>query len=74
MKSKTLSDPKSHLPEVFYTSPEHASTIFTRAQLKETLLYTGGFIMACGTRFDIATKHLGVGVYSISLKQHVYNY
>lgn len=45
-----------------------AKATMTRNQLKETLLATDGWVMACGRIWDIRSKHLGAGVYSVYLK------
>ena len=56
------------LPKNFYTMPEWASMTIDKKELKELLLNTGSDIIACGRLYDIITKHLGAGVYKISLK------
>jgi len=48
--------------------PHNATTTVTRKQLKEILLATEGWIMACGRCWDVKGKHLGAGVYRISLE------
>ena len=57
----------NHLNDNFYRIPEHFSSTLTRKQLRETLLDTDGYVMACGRLWDIKSKHLGAGVYRISL-------
>jgi hypothetical protein len=56
------------LPNHFYTMPNVANTTMDKKDLKEVLLSTGGFILACGRLYDIKSKHLGVGVYKVWLK------
>ena len=56
------------LPKTFYTMPELAHMTTDRKELKELLLNTGSDIIACGRLYDIVTKHLGAGVYKVSLK------
>ncbi len=56
------------LPMNFYTMPKLASMTIARKELKELLLNTGSNIIACGRLYDIVTKHLGAGVYKVSLK------
>ena len=63
----------NHLNNNFYTMPHLARATMTRKQLKETLLATEGWIMACGRLWDIKNKHLGAGVYSVYLKQRRYS-
>ena len=57
------------LPIFFYQIPWSASTTMSRKDLKELLLATDGWVMACGEIFDIKSEHLGVGVYKVSLKK-----
>jgi hypothetical protein len=59
----------NHLPTSFYQIPHCASTTMTRKDLKETLLATDGWVLSCGEIFDIKSKHLGAGVYRISLEE-----
>ena len=40
-----------------------------RVVLKQILLLTGGQILTCGYLRNIKQKHLGVGVYNISLEE-----
>ena len=56
------------LPNNFYTMPGFASMTIESKDLKELLLNTGGEIIACGRLYDIVTKHLGAGIYKLSLK------
>ena len=57
------------LPKNFYTMPELAHITVDKKDLKELLLNTGGNILAYGILYDIVTKHLGAGVYKVSLKR-----
>lgn len=59
---------KNYLGDNFYTMPKYARTTMTRKQLKETLLSTEGWIIALGRIWDIQSKHLGAGVYSVHLE------
>lgn len=56
------------LPMNFYTMPKFANMTIDKKDLKELLLNTGSDIIACGSLWDIVTKHLGAGVYKVSLK------
>ncbi len=56
------------LPMNFYTMPKLASMTIDSKDLKELLLNTGSDIIACGSLYDIVTKHLGAGVYKATLK------
>jgi hypothetical protein len=57
------------LPMNFYTMPELAKTTMDKKDLRELLLATDGCIIACGVLYDIKAKHLGAGVYRVSLKR-----
>lgn len=59
----------NHLSDMFYTMPGACNTTMTRKQLKETLLATDGWVLACGHCWDIKSKHLGAGVYKVFLKK-----
>ena len=57
----------NRLPDTLYQMPQTARTTMTRAQLRETLLATDGRVFACGTQWAICSKHIGAGVYEITL-------
>lgn len=57
----------NHLPDSFY-SMTGATCTMTRKQLRETLLATDGWILAQGRIRNIKSKHIGVGVYQVSLE------
>ena len=57
----------NHLPDTFYAFPNNARTTMTRKQLRETLLDTDGKILSCGRLRTIISKHIGAGVYEVSL-------
>jgi hypothetical protein len=60
---------KNHLPNSFYTMPVYASTTMRRKDYQDTLLATDGFIMACGSMWDIIGKNMGAGIYRVTLKK-----
>ncbi len=60
------------LPTNFYTMPHLASTTMDKKDLKELLLCSGGQIIACGHMWDIDSKHIGAGVYRVTLKEKLY--
>lgn len=62
----------NHLHNNFYTMPKYATAIMTTEQLRETLLATGGDIIACGETYDIKNEHLGAGVYKMFLKKRYF--
>lgn len=57
------------LPMPFYTMPTMASIVMDKKDLKELLLETSGTIIARGRMWDIKSKHIGAGVYKITLKR-----
>lgn len=65
MKQVTVA--KNHPPEVVYAF--YGSTTLTRAQLRETLLATDGWVLARGIKHLIRSKSLGAGVYQVWLEQ-----
>lgn len=58
----------NYLADNFYSSPDFARMTMTRKHLKETLLDTTGEILSCGRLRTIKSKHLGAGVYEVSLE------
>jgi hypothetical protein len=62
--------PKNHLPQSFYVVPGQGFTTMTRAELRETLLATDGQVLARGNLWEIVAKHLGAGVYRVTLRLH----
>lgn len=58
------------LPSHFYTIPDIASTTMNKKDLKELLLQTEGKIITCGRLREIQSKHLGAGVYRITLRSN----
>lgn len=49
--------------------PDNARSTLTTKQLRETLLATSGFVLACGQGYDIKSKPLGAGVHSVWLEK-----
>ena len=62
--------PKNHLPRSFYLVPGQGTVTMTRAELRDTLLATDGQILARGNLWDVDAKHLGAGVYRVTLQVH----
>ncbi|KKL98893.1 hypothetical protein LCGC14_1819820 [marine sediment metagenome] len=60
------------LPNIFYTMPQNANITMDMEDLKELLLHSEGYIMACGHMWDIKSKYLGAGVYRVTLKERIY--
>lgn len=66
-----VGEAKNHLPRSFYVVPgQEQHTTMTRAELRATLLATGGQLLARGHLWEIVAKHLGAGVYRVSLRLH----
>jgi len=57
------------LPNNFYALPDIAKTTMDRKDLKELLLETEGWVIACGRMYDIESKDIGAGVYRVRLKR-----
>ena len=49
--------------------PGLAHTTMDRKDLRELLLATGGQALSCGRLYDIKSKHLGAGVYRVTLER-----
>lgn len=62
--------PRNHLPPSFYTVPGQGFTTMTRAELRDTLLATDGQVLVRGNLWEVVGKHLGAGVYRVSLRLH----
>ena len=56
---------RNYLTDNFWTVPSLASTT---KELRETLLFHDGRIMARGQLWDIVGKSLGAGVHRVSLR------
>jgi hypothetical protein len=52
----------------FWTIPDFANELMTRKELREVLLDTGGQIIAHGRLRNIKSKHIGAGVYKVTLE------
>ena len=58
-----MSDPLNHLASM----PGVSHTTMTRKQLQALLLDTDGQVMAAGGLWEVASKHLGAGIYRVYL-------
>lgn len=63
-----MTAPIEDLRQIFWTQPELARMTMTRRELRAALLKHEGWISACGQMWDIVSKHIGAGVYEVSLK------
>jgi len=52
--------------------PTVANTTMDKDDLKELLLETEGWIIARGHIYDIENKHIGAGVYRVTLELKTY--
>lgn len=59
----------THLPETFWTMPKFARTTLTTKELRETLMATDGWLGAAGYVYDLKSKRIGPGVYSVFLEK-----
>jgi hypothetical protein len=57
----------NHLNDRHYINPGNARQIMTNQQVKETLLYTENFILACGHSWKLKIKNIGVGMKEVTL-------
>lgn len=57
------------LPLGFYHHPELAEMVMNRKDLHELLMHTSGRMLAEGTLWEIVSKHIGAGVYRVTVKQ-----
>lgn len=63
---KTLTQ-HNHLEDRMYTYPSFAKQVMTTKQVKETLLATDNFIMACGHGWKLKVSNIGAGMKEVSL-------
>lgn len=52
----------------FLASLPSGNTTVMKDDLRDIMMETGGNMLACGRLYDIKSKHLGAGVYRITLK------
>ena len=58
----------NNLPDTFYAFPNYARTTMTRKELRVLLLSTDGKIITYGRLRSIKSKHIGAGVYEVTLE------
>jgi hypothetical protein len=68
MDSKKQIKPLNHLTDMFYSQPHTARMLMTTRQVKETLLWTQNFIMACGRNWQLKVKNVGAGMKEVKLQ------
>ncbi len=59
----------NHLHDGFYKAPQKASMMMSNRQLHETLMATGGVIVAKGNFWKIKHEHLGAGANKVTIEQ-----
>lgn len=64
---KTELEPFNHLENRMYTFPTIARQIMTTKQVKQTLLATNNFIMACGKGWKLKIENIGAGMKEVRL-------
>lgn len=57
----------NHLEDRMYTYPSFAKQVMTAKQVKETLLATDNFIMACGYGWKLKVSNIGAGMKEVKL-------
>jgi len=57
----------NHLANNMYVYPANATQVMTTRQVKETLLATDNFILACGYGWKLKVKNIGAGMKEVSL-------
>ena len=58
---------KNHLGNHMYQNPHSCHQMMNRKELHETLMVSGGRVVAKGVFWNIKSKHLGAGAYKITL-------
>ncbi len=56
------------LSGTFYSMPDIANQSMNRKDLEELLIDTGGKILTCGRLRELKSKHIGAGIYRVTLK------
>lgn len=59
--------PQNHLQSNMYSYPSFAKQVMTTLQVKETLLATDNFIMACGQGWKLKVSNIGAGMKEVKL-------
>lgn len=67
MTTKPADEPKNHLNDRMYTFPHIAKQVMTTKQVRETLLATDNFIMACGHSWKLKVSNIGAGMKEVKL-------
>lgn len=49
--------------------PEYGNAAAEKDEVREIMLQTGGWMLACGHQWDIKAKQLGAGVYRLTLER-----
>lgn len=64
-----VTDPQNRVLDSLAANPQHAAPSVTKKDLKAILLDTDGWMMLRGRMWDLHSKHLGAGIYRLSLKE-----
>lgn len=60
----------NHLSDNFWTARlDLVRQTMTREQFRETLLATGGDVIVRGRLYDVQGKHMGAGLYQVTLHE-----
>ena len=68
MNQVSLTDEANNVLSFLASNPVYAHTTMDKENLRSLLLYTDGTTMSQGRLWNIVSKHLGVGVYKVSLE------
>ena len=69
MNQTTLSEEATRALNFLALTPDFGNITVERVDLRAIMLLTGGTMMARGYLYDIVSKHLGAGVYKLTLKR-----
>lgn len=58
----------AHVLNFLASTPLYGNTVVDRSTAREILSKTDAQIMANGTLWDVVTKHVGAGMYRVSLR------
>lgn len=69
MSTFTVADEVERVLDYLASTPVYGNTTVTRAVLRALLLKTDGWIMSHGYQWNIVSKHVGAGIYRVTLEQ-----
>jgi hypothetical protein len=63
-----MTDKAEQVLNFLASTPLHGNSVVDRAVAREILSKTDAQVMANGTLWDVITKHVGAGMYRVSLR------